>query len=532
MANYLAMPYANVKALVRQGRVEDLFTGFYRGYDPARLADITDHRIACTTLARRIAAYARIVAYVHDRVTSTPGLTLDAALLTPQDQFVYAAKDSAGLISLSCGNPAHPVWTVDAGYLMRTQRWCGHCAKSVKKTDNQVEMELGIRGFALLSDYRNANAEITVKCTNGHVVTHTLSKIVNGNVGCPQCFSPREEAVVQHYLEYFLGIRFDQVRKRPAWLYELSGQRLELDGYCTEWKLAFEYQGEHHYKTVGYAIGSALSAVQARDAAKSAACKAAGVLLIVVPTLPKRWNEQIAADHVAQCLVSQGFGLRRKACDAPKFIKREPEKLSVFRTAIEAAEGALLEEVYKGYHRGHLIRCAFGHEWLGTPASIFRGCWCPKCARQKSVAGSKRERAKRYESSKPARLQQLREIVEAAGGTLLEAEYKGLRSPHAVTCGKCGHAWSPTAQSLFAGHFCQRCGRDNLIAAAKRATTKRSIRKFHRAKAAVKLLAITTPNEVARFLGLSAHTVRRYARKAAEQVTIDLLEDEPAPFNE
>jgi hypothetical protein len=529
LAEHLAMPYASVKALVRQGRVEDLFSGFYRGYDPARLADIPDRRIACSTIARRIAAYAKVVAYVTGQVASAPGLTLDAALLTSEDEFVYADKVSAGRISLFCGNPDHPISSVDAGYLLLTKRWCGHCAKSIKKTDAQVERELGTRGFTLLSDCQNANSPIKVKCANGHVVAQTLSKIVNGHGGCPLCFSPREEAIVQHYLEYFLGIRFDQVRKRPVWLYKLAGQRLELDGYCTEWKLAFEYQGEHHYKAVGYMRGSALSGVQARDAAKAAACKAAGVLLIVVPTLPKRWNEEIAAEHVAQCLLSQGFGLARKACGAPKFIKREPEKLSVFRIAVEAKGGALLEEAYKGYHRGHLIRCPCGNEWNGSPASIFRGCWCPACARLKAVTGSKRERAERYEARKPARLQKLRETVEAAGGTLLETEYKGGRAPHAVRCGKCGHTWSAEAQSLLAGHFCQRCGRDNLIAGARRAAAQRSFKKFQRAKDAVTLLGIGTPNEVALFLGVSAQTVRRYARKAAERAAVDQLEVGPAP---
>lgn len=529
LAEHLAIPYAKVKAHVRQGRVDDLFTGYFRGYDPARLTDIPDRRIACSTLAKRIAAYVVVVAYVRKRVASAPGLTLEAALLTSKDEFVYAEKSSAGRISLFCGHPAHPVWSVDAGYLLRTQRWCGHCAKSVKKTNAQVETELGVRGFTLLSDYRNANAEITVKCANGHVVAQTLSKIVNGHGSCPLCFSPREEAIVQHYLEYFLGIRFDQLRKRPAWLYKLSGQRLELDGYCTEWKLAFEYQGEHHYKTVGYMRGSALSAVQARDGAKAVACKTAGVLLIVVPTLPKGWNEPVAGEHVAQCLLSQGFGLARKACDAPQFIKREPEKLSVFRIAVEAKGGALLDEAYKGYHRGHLIRCGCGHEWNGSPATIFRGCWCPACGRLKSLTGSKRQNAKLYEARKPARLQRLRETVEAAGGTLLETEYQGAAAPHAVTCGNCGHAWSATANSLLAGHFCQRCGRDNLIAAAKRATARRSFKRFKRAKEAVTLLRIGTPDEVGRWLGVSAHSVRRYARKAAEQAAADRLAGGPAP---
>jgi predicted nucleic acid-binding Zn-ribbon protein len=115
---------------------------------------------------------------------------------------------------------------------------------------------------------------------------------------------------------------------------------------------------------------------------------------------------------------------------------------------------------------------------------------------------------------------------------LLETEYQGASALHAVKCGKCGHAWSATAQSLLAGHFCQLCGRDNLIAAARRAAANRSFKRFQRAKEAVALLGIGTPNEVARFLGVSAHTVRRYARKAAERAAVDQLEVGPAPSGE
>jgi len=523
LADHLSLPYASVKALVRQGRVEDVFTGFYKGYDPARFVDIPDRRIACSTIARRIDTYTKVVAYVTARIASVSEVTLDTTLLTSKDEFIYAQKISAGKISLFCGNPEHPIWTTDAGYLLLTKRWCGHCSKSVKKTDDQVRKELSTRGFTLLSDYQNANSAVTIKCPNGHIVTKTLSKIVNGHGGCPLCFSSREEAIVQHYLEYFLGIRFDQVRKRPAWLQKFSGRRLELDGYSTEWKLAFEYQGEHHYKTVGYARGSALPAIQARDAAKAIACKNAGVLLIVVPTLPKNWNEKIVAEHVTQCLLSYDFGLARSGSDAPKFVRREPEKLVVFQNAIEAKGGTLLEDAYKGFHQGHLIRCVCGNEWNGSPASIFRGCWCPACARMRAVAGSKRERASRYEARKPARLQQLREKVEAAGGTLLETEYKGLTAPHAVMCGKCGDRWSPIAQSLLNGHFCQRCGREKLIAAARHAAVNRSLKKIQQAQEVVTLLRTKTTEEVMRLLGISARTIRRYAKKAAEQGTIDQL---------
>ena len=59
---------------------------------------------------------------------------------------------------------------------------------------------------------------------------------------------------------------------RPETLRSASG-RLELDGHSRQKKIAFEYQGPHHYSN---------AAVQAHDALKREWCKSNGVRLIEV----------------------------------------------------------------------------------------------------------------------------------------------------------------------------------------------------------------------------------------------------------
>ena len=61
---------------------------------------------------------------------------------------------------------------------------------------------------------------------------------------------------------------------------------LELDGYCKELGLAFEYQGEQHYNPQNFfhrgKSGSFRRLVE-RDELKVRLCEKAGVRLLVVP---------------------------------------------------------------------------------------------------------------------------------------------------------------------------------------------------------------------------------------------------------
>ena len=65
---------------------------------------------------------------------------------------------------------------------------------------------------------------------------------------------------------------------------------LELDGYCEEMSLAFEYQGEQHYDPDNYfhfGSPSSFRMQQDRDARKRELCEDFGVRLVVVPFFAK-----------------------------------------------------------------------------------------------------------------------------------------------------------------------------------------------------------------------------------------------------
>eukprot|EP00414_Alexandrium_minutum_P004815 CAMPEP_0113830442 /NCGR_PEP_ID=MMETSP0328-20130328/6332_1 /TAXON_ID=39455 /ORGANISM="Alexandrium minutum" /LENGTH=103 /DNA_ID=CAMNT_0000798557 /DNA_START=327 /DNA_END=635 /DNA_ORIENTATION=- /assembly_acc=CAM_ASM_000350 len=89
------------------------------------------------------------------------------------------------------------------------------------------------------------------KCVEGHTWTAQYKKVVHDGSWCPECRRGRSERDVRGiFHRIFLGLTFR--KRRPSFLRSSKGGYLELDGYCEELQLAFEYNGEQHYSAVHY----------------------------------------------------------------------------------------------------------------------------------------------------------------------------------------------------------------------------------------------------------------------------------------
>jgi hypothetical protein len=86
-------------------------------------------------------------------------------------------------------------------------------------------------------------------------------------------------------LQLLLRVPFPSAR--PEFLRrESTGQCLELDGYCAELDLAFEYQGGQHrqYTPWFHDSHAAFKASQVRDAEKVVKCAERGLDLLIIPS--------------------------------------------------------------------------------------------------------------------------------------------------------------------------------------------------------------------------------------------------------
>ena len=96
-----------------------------------------------------------------------------------------------------------------------------------------------------------------------------------------------EKMVNEILVELFSGYKFTKVR--PSWLKnDITGKNLELDFYCKELKLAFEFQGKQHYDHTPFFHGSGevgdknYAGQMQRDFDKKKICKGHDITLIEI----------------------------------------------------------------------------------------------------------------------------------------------------------------------------------------------------------------------------------------------------------
>lgn len=85
-----------------------------------------------------------------------------------------------------------------------------------------------------------------------------------------------------------------------------TGRNLELDGYCEELKLAFEYDGDlhSHFPNAFHRTKEEFDRQQKRDQLKNELCKVAGIRLVRIPhTLPFDEIESYICKEFQKCSI-------------------------------------------------------------------------------------------------------------------------------------------------------------------------------------------------------------------------------------
>lgn len=196
-------------------------------------------------------------------------------------------------------------WKCKFGHIWETTpntiisgRWCPECAIKNKSLtiEEMQEIAKNNNGYCISTEYKNSYTPLLWKCKYNHVWSARPGSVKSGT-WCPDCNISFVEMHCKNIFEEIFKTKF--VRKRHAWLKNnVTGLPLELDGYCSELNIAFEYQGKQHYKECGFFNVGAniLNKMQARDALKVKICKENNIKLIVIdwinnPTKIKIFNK-------------------------------------------------------------------------------------------------------------------------------------------------------------------------------------------------------------------------------------------------
>jgi hypothetical protein len=370
----------------------------------------------------------------------------------------YAASRGGALLTESYGHSSDKLcWRCDKGHeweastrsVYGQKSWCPTCGI---ETIRRKQLDPG--GFARLqslahdrggellsSEYKGVSKQHHWRCANGHSWKARPSDIIRGG-WCPNCKQGLGERITRAFFEQIFDREF--VRLRPDWLVSQSGNRLELDGYCEELKLAFEHQGAQHFRWLQsfHQSEDDFKAQIARDEEKRTICRKLGIALIEIPEVPQLTSvPDLKNLIIAECdraNVVLPSDAKTKDIDLGPTYSLGPHQ----RLVDVASErgGELLSDNFKGYHRRHSWKCDAGHTWDATPSSIiYGGSWCPYCA-----------------GTMKHTIERAREIAAERGGCCDSEEYENARSKLIWRC-EHGHEWHASLDSVSRGSWCPSC---------------------------------------------------------------------------
>lgn len=322
---------------------------------------------------------------------------------------------------------------------VRRGTWCPQCAGSMPLTLSDMHETARAKGGECLSDqYGNSGEKLRWRCAEGHA-WEAVAYHVRAGHWCPTCAAGNSERICKDIFEQMFGSPFPKVK--PHWLRNARGKKMELDGYCEELKLAFEYHGAQHYSHVGFFHrgNKSLEKRKGDDDLKEGLCLEHGVHLFVVPhTIPM----DELPKYVYRTAQERGLTVPMKRPNQVKVAEFVlPEMQDAMQQLAEQRGGVCLSTNYVNSNTKLRWRCAEGHEWEAVPGSIQQGSWCPICAGRLSPDDA---------------LRKLQEIARARGGICLSDHYVEGRIKLHWRCAE-GHEWDAAPNNIRGGSWCPVC---------------------------------------------------------------------------
>jgi hypothetical protein len=350
-------------------------------------------------------------------------------------------------------------WEATPGNISKPNgTWCPWCAGVGPRNFDQMLAVARERGGLCLSKrYVNLRTKLVWRCKNNHEFRMSPSHVIHRNQWCPLCTKFVSERICRGIFEALFQKQFPKTR--PDWLTTGRSKRYELDGYCAEVRLAFEYHGKQHYRRVRHFHRHKSTFIRRTrdDRQKMRLCRTHGVQLVVVPY-------DIAYSRMEAFIRGQarkrGIYVPRKSQVDWKKLPNvyDPGHLRRMQQIARQRGGKCLSKIYINNSTKLKWRCAKGHDWKAVPSHITLGGWCPQCVGKNN----------------PRNLKMMKALAKKRGGDCLSKVYRRNEFKLRWRCAE-RHEWLAAPSGIIGGRWCPICGgslRDTLTNMRKLAVSK------------------------------------------------------------
>ncbi len=335
--------------------------------------------------------------------------------------------------------------------------WCPKC--SVYKRTEKLRADISefkniakVRGGNCLSlQHINSSTKLLWECSEGHKWKAVPSSIKFGT-WCPKCSASLGERICREFFEQIFNQSFPT--ERPEWLINRKGNRMHLDGYCPQLKIAFEHHGLQHYSlNPPFVITDKILLKRKNDDnLKKKLCRKYRVKLIEIPEIPSL----LPIKKVKSFLKTQF--LKHDIKIPSNYDKLEIDYSRAYVTPISRRQwdnlvqiiqdkgGKCLSNTYINAKEKILVECKNGHQWWAFPDNLKKGTWCKFCV------------MKEINKLRRTGINKMQEVAKKRGGKCLSEYYVNSDNKLTWECSE-GHQWEANAKGIkYKGAWCPICG--------------------------------------------------------------------------
>ncbi len=264
------------------------------------------------------------------------------------------------------------IWKATWSNIKNHRSGCPSCA-GFGRTVKDMKILAAKKGFKFLSaSYEGMKKPHKWGCPNMHE-WYTAPFHIREGTGCPHCTINIAEEKCRFIFETLTGKKFPSNSR-------VLENRLQLDGYCEELNLAFEYQGIQHYQTIPHwhQDGNSLEDQKKRDLKKHARCIEKGICKIDIPFTVNKSDE--LESFTKEQMKNHDIEFLDAPIDWNKFNAYTSRLIKVKESANNIGLECL-SDVYLGARTKLKFKCLkCDDEFESRPYNIKSGYGCRKCS--------------------------------------------------------------------------------------------------------------------------------------------------------